>query len=58
MERREPEATQKTTLRLDASLHKRLRLLAIEKGVPFADCVNEAVERYLKTEEPKIRRKS
>jgi predicted DNA-binding protein len=47
---------QKTTLHLAPELHKRLRLLAIEKGVTFTELMREAVERYLKAEEPKIRR--
>ncbi len=47
---------QKTTLHLDPELHKRLRLLAIEKGTTFTELMREAAERYLKTEEPKVRR--
>jgi predicted DNA-binding protein len=47
---------QKTTLRLDRELHKRLRVLAIQAGMTFSGCVREAVERYLETEEPKVRR--
>ena len=45
---------QKTTLHLDPELHKRLRLLAIEKGVTFTELMRQAVERFLKTEEPKV----
>jgi predicted DNA-binding protein len=47
---------QKTTLRFDRELHKRLRVLAIETGKTFTECVQEAAERYLETEEPKVRR--
>lgn len=41
------KATQKTTLNLDPELHKRLRVLAIERGITFTALVTEALEQYL-----------
>ena len=37
----------KTTLRLDPDFHKRLRILAIERGTSFEDLVNQACRDYL-----------
>lgn len=45
--------TQKTTLNLDPELHKRLRLLAIERGITFSALVTEALEQYLAREQTK-----
>jgi predicted transcriptional regulator len=45
--------TQKTTLNLDPELHKRLRLLAIERGTTFSALVTEALEQYLAREQTK-----
>jgi predicted transcriptional regulator len=49
---------QKTTLRLDRALHRRLRVLAAQRETTFSKCLHEAVERYLKTEEPKAGRRT
>jgi predicted transcriptional regulator len=44
---------QRTTLILDAGLHKRLRVLAIERGLTFTALVTEALEQYLAREQAK-----
>jgi predicted transcriptional regulator len=49
---------QKTTLRLDRGLHKRLRVLAAQRETTFSKLLHEAVGRYLKNEEPKERRRT
>ena len=41
------ERTQRTTLILDPKLHKRLRLLAIERESTFTAIVTEALTEYL-----------
>jgi len=46
----------RTSLHFPPVLYKRLRLLAVEKDTTVTEVVIEAVERYLKTEEPKVRR--
>jgi predicted transcriptional regulator len=38
---------QRTTLILDPEVHKRLRVLAIERSVTFTALVTEALEQYL-----------
>ena len=40
----------RTTLILDPELHKRLRMLAIERGSTFTALVTEALEQYLARE--------
>lgn len=47
------DTPQRTTLILDPELHKRLRLLAIERSVTFTALVAEALEQYLAREQPK-----
>jgi predicted transcriptional regulator len=44
--------TQKTTLNLDTELHKRLRVMAIERGTTFSALVTEALTQYLEREQP------
>ena len=46
----------RTSLHFPPELYKRLRLLAVEKDTTVTELVTVAVERYLKTEEPKARR--
>ncbi len=41
-------AQAKSTVRFDAELHKRLRILAIEWGTSFEELVNQAVREYLR----------
>lgn len=41
---------QRTTLILDPELHKRLRILAVERGVTFTTLVAEALTQYLERE--------
>jgi predicted transcriptional regulator len=43
----EEQRTQRTTLLLDPELHKRLRILAIERGTTLTALVTEALEQYL-----------
>lgn len=50
------EPPQRTTLILDPELHKRLRVLAIERGKTFTAVVTEALTQYLEREQPKERR--
>jgi len=47
------DSPQRTTLILDPELHKRLRLLAIERGKTFTALVTEALTQYLDREEPR-----
>ena len=50
----QPDAKpQRTTLILDPELHKRLRVLAIERGSTFTALVTEALEQYLAREQAK-----
>lgn len=52
----EAKPMQRTTLNLDVELHKRLRLLAIERGVTFTELVTEALATYLDRATRKERR--
>jgi len=45
------KAEQKTTLRLASELHKRLRILAIERGTSYTALVDLALREFLKREE-------
>ena len=47
----------KTTLNLDDELHKRMRLLSIEKGTTLTALVDEALRQYLERETKKERRR-
>jgi hypothetical protein len=47
----------RTTLHLDPEQHRRLRVLAAQKGTTMTECVTEALEAYLRREEPKQLRK-
>ena len=38
----------RTSLALDAELHKRLRILAIEEGTSMTAIIEEAVKAYMK----------
>ena len=48
---------QKTTLRLDAGVHTRLRILALERRTSFGALVNEALRQFLERETGKGRRR-
>ena len=52
----EDKKDSKTTLRLDRSLHKRFRFLAVDRDTTFTALVTEALEQYLAREEGKRRR--
>ncbi len=43
----------RTTLRLDGEIHKRMRLLAIERETTFKELVHEALTQYLEHEAAK-----
>jgi predicted transcriptional regulator len=47
------DSPQRTTLILDPELHKRLRMLAIERGKTFTALVIEALTQYLEREQPR-----
>jgi predicted transcriptional regulator len=51
------EAPQRTTMFLDPTLHKRLKHLAVDRGVPVTAIVNEALEAYVSRAERKEGRK-
>lgn len=57
-----PEKTwsdmQKTSLRLDPELHRRLRILAIERGTTFGELVEKAVREFLERESGRSGRKA
>jgi predicted transcriptional regulator len=50
------ESPQRTTLILDPELHKRLRMLAIERGKTFTALVTDALQEYLERQSRKERR--
>lgn len=52
----EAKRIQKTTLHLPPDLHRRFRLLAIERGVTFGALVTRALEEFLERETAKERR--
>ena len=52
----ERQKQSKTTMRLDPELHKRLRILAIERGTTFGALVNEVLRKFLEREEKRVRK--
>ena len=38
----------KTSFSIDKELHKRMKILSIELGVPYSKLFNEAIKEYLK----------
>ena len=48
---------QKTSIRLDPDLHRRLRILAIEQDTTFGDLVETAIREFLDREGKSRRRK-
>lgn len=46
--RKEAKAMQATQVRIEAELHKALRIAAIEAGISMNQAINQAVEMWLK----------
>ncbi|MHC4619730.1 MAG: hypothetical protein ACYTEQ_18445 [Planctomycetota bacterium] len=46
----------RSTIKLDANLHRQARVFALETGRSFGSVVNEALKKLLKSEERKKRR--